>query len=81
MGLSRGKSICVPFKSEDHYATYIVDPDRFRLLHFSQKGTEACLLKMFVSGKGLTYPTLLHDDERHTIGQAPLFVGAFAVHL
>jgi hypothetical protein len=27
---SRGKSICVPFKSEDHYAICVVDPDRFR---------------------------------------------------
>jgi hypothetical protein len=27
---SRGKSICAPFKSEDHYAICIVDPDRFR---------------------------------------------------
>ena len=51
------------------------------LLHFSQQGTEACLLKMLISGKGLIYPTILHDNERHAIGQAPLFVGAFAVHL
>ena len=27
---SRGKSICVPFKSEDPYAICVVDPDRFR---------------------------------------------------
>ena len=27
---SRGKSICIPFKSEDHYAICVVDPDRFR---------------------------------------------------
>ncbi|HEX2244162.1 MAG TPA: hypothetical protein VHK27_13120 [Gammaproteobacteria bacterium] len=26
----RGKSICVPFESEDHYAICVVDPDRFR---------------------------------------------------
>ena len=27
---SRGKSICIPFKSEDHYAICVADPDRFR---------------------------------------------------
>jgi hypothetical protein len=27
---SRGKSICIPFESEDHYAICVVDPDRFR---------------------------------------------------
>src|SRR5918996_3693694 len=27
---SRGKSICVPFESEDPYAICVVDPDRFR---------------------------------------------------
>jgi hypothetical protein len=26
----RGKSICVPFKSEDHYAICVADPDGFR---------------------------------------------------
>jgi hypothetical protein len=24
---SRGKSICVPFESEDHYAICVADPD------------------------------------------------------
>ena len=27
---SRGKSICAPFESEDHYAICVVDPDCFR---------------------------------------------------
>jgi hypothetical protein len=27
---SRGKSICIPFKSEDHYAICVADPEGFR---------------------------------------------------
>jgi hypothetical protein len=27
---SRGKSICIPFKSEDHYASCVADPEGFR---------------------------------------------------
>ena len=27
---SRGKSICVPFESEEHYAACVADPERFR---------------------------------------------------
>ena len=26
----RGKSICVPFDSEEHYATCVADPESFR---------------------------------------------------
>ena len=27
---SRGKSICVPFDSEEHYAACVADPESFR---------------------------------------------------
>jgi len=30
MEASRGKSICVPFESEDHYAACVAEPERFR---------------------------------------------------
>ena len=30
MELPRGKSICVPFESEEHYAACVADPERFR---------------------------------------------------
>ena len=34
---SRGKSICVPFDSEEHYAACVADPESFR-----QHLTEVC---------------------------------------
>src|SRR5580704_1488028 len=45
----------------------------------AQKRAEAVLLKMLIEGQGFDQTALLHDQERGTVGQAPLLVRTVAV--